>query len=263
MSYNTLLYDLQDNVATITLNRPQRLNSLSLELLTELRAAILQAPEDGARALLITGAGRGFSSGADLVEDQLPVDEQGRPDLGKALDERYHPMLEALNNLQIPVVHAINGVAAGAGASLAIAGDIVIAARSASFKQAFIHIGLIPDASGTWLMPRLVGRARALGMSMLGEAISAQQAADWGLIWTVVDDDELMTTATDMARHLASQPTQAMAAIRKVIRASYNNDLPAQLELEAELQRSMGQTEDFMEGVMAFVQKRDPVFKGK
>lgn len=262
MSYETILYSVRDAVATITLNRPESLNSLSSQLLSELRAAALQAPQDGARALLITGAGRGFCAGADLSEPP-PMDASGKLDLGKALEERYHPALEALFGLDIPVVTAINGIAAGAGASFALAGDIVIAGRSASFKQAFVKIGLLPDASGTWLLPRLVGRARAMGMAMLGESVSAEQALEWGMIWQVVEDDQLQDKAEAMARHLATQPTRALAAIRKAINASADNDLHTQLDIERQSQYELGQSQDFQEGVTAFMQKRQASFSGQ
>lgn len=262
MSYETIIYELKGSVAHITLNRPDSLNSLSTQLLIELREALLQAPADGARAVLMTGAGRGFCAGADLSEPPV-VGADGQLDLGQALDDRYHPVLEAMFGLDIPVVTAVNGVAAGAGASFALAGDIVIAARSATFKQAFVNIGLLPDASGTWLLPRLVGRARAMGMAMLGEKISAEQALDWGMLWQVVDDEALADTATRMAEHLATQPTRALAAIRKSINVSPDNDLKTQLDMERDYQRELGRSQDFQEGVTAFMQKRAANFQGK
>jgi len=262
VSYETILYEVADGVATITLNRPDSLNSLSGKLLDELRDAASRAPAVGARALVLTGAGRGFCAGADLSEPP-PMDEQGRLDLGKALDERYHPTLQVLFDLDIPFITAINGMAAGAGASFALAGDMVIAARSAVFRQAFVKIGLLPDASGTWLLPRLVGRARAMGMAMLGENISAEQALDWGMIWQVVEDDELQARAMQLAQHLAKQPTRALAAIRKAINASPDNDLHTQLEIERQSQAELGRTQDFQEGVMAFMQKREANFQGR
>lgn len=262
MSYECILYEVDGPVATITLNRPESLNSLSSQLLKELRDAALQAPLDGARVLLLTGAGRGFCAGADLSEPP-PMNDEGKLDLGRALDERYHPALEALFGLDIPVVTAINGIAAGAGASFALAGDIVIASRSASFKQAFVKIGLLPDASGTWLLPRLVGRARAMGMAMLGETITAEQALEWGMIWQVVDDETLAEESRKLAEHLASQPTLALGEIRKAIHASSDNDLTTQLEVERQAQYRLGQTQDFQEGVMAFMQKRTADFQGR
>lgn len=262
MSYETILYEVDDGVATITLNRPDSLNSLSSKLLDELRQAMLQAPQDGARALVLTGAGRGFCAGADLSEPP-PMDERGQLDLGKALDERYHPALDALFNLEIPVITAVNGIAAGAGASFALAGDIVIAARSAVFRQAFVKIGLLPDASGTWLLPRLVGRARAMGMAMLGENITADQALEWGMIWEVAEDSQLKARVGELAQHLARQPTKALAAIRKAINASADNDMKTQLEIERQAQKELGRTHDFQEGVMAFMQKRAADFQGR
>lgn len=261
MSFQTISLNIDQNIATVTLNRPESLNSLNAMLLDELHQALKQVADSDSRALLITGAGRGFCAGADLSEN-VPLDSDGKPDLGKALDERYHPVLETLYAIPMPVIVAVNGVAAGAGASIALAGDIVIAAQSAYFKQAFVNIGLLPDASGTWLLPRLAGRARAMGMCMLGEKIPAEQAEAWGMIWKTVDDADLGKESQALAEHLAKQPTQALIAIKQALHASANNDLTTQLELEAAWQRRLGKTQDFQEGAMAFIQKRPAKFTG-
>lgn len=261
--YQCLRYQISDSVAEITLHRPASLNSLNAELLTELREALEQTQQDGARAVILTGEGRGFCSGADLADQNLPRDADGLPLLGKSLDDYYHPMLETLYALPLPVVHAVNGVAAGAGASIALAGDIVIAARSASFKQAFVNIGLVPDASGTWLLPRLTTRARAMGMCMLGDSISAEQALAWGMIWQMVEDDQLMAEGRSLAARLAAQPTRAIAAIKTALRSGAQNDLSTQLDIESRLQTELGQSQDFIEGVSAFLEKRPPRFTGR
>jgi 2-(1,2-epoxy-1,2-dihydrophenyl)acetyl-CoA isomerase len=229
----------------------------------DLGAAIDRAAEDAAvRALVITGAGRAFCSGADLSERIVDL-EGGEFDPGAALDEVYNPLIRRLCSMEKPVVAAVNGVAAGAGANLALACDIVLAARSASFIQAFCRIGLVPDAGGSFHLPRLVGRARALGMTLLGDAVDAETAADWGLIWAVVDDNALMVEAGAVAARLAKGPTLALGLIKKALAASPDNTLAEQLDVERDFQRIAGASEDFREGIAAFVEKRRPSFKGK
>lgn len=263
MAWNTLIVEKKDGIATVTLNRPDRLNALSLELMTELLKALEEIEQDGTmRCLLLTGAGRGFCSGADLASGDLSNDG-GMPDLGKALHDRYHPVIRKLAAYRMPVVCAVNGPAAGAGMSLALCGDIVIAAKSATFLQAFANIGLVPDAGSTFFLPRLVGSARALGLTMLGEKLPAETAADWGLIWQCVDDAELMPAAMKVATKFATGPTAGLAQIRKLIRQSATNGLDAQLEAEREGQVIAGRTRDFIEGVTAFLQKRPAKFSGK
>lgn len=263
MSYKTLLVDKRDGVATITLNRPERLNALSPELMQELLSALEDIDADATiRCLMLTGAGRGFCSGADLASGDLTKDG-GLPDLGAALHERYHPVIRKLDGFRMPVVCAINGPAAGAGMSLALTGDIVIAARSASFLQAFANIGLVPDAGSTYFLPRLVGSARALGLTMLGEPLPAEKAAEWGLIWKCVDDNVLMEEAGKIAAKFANGPTIGLGQIRKIMRQSANATLNEQLEIEREAQRIAGRTRDFIEGVMAFLQKRPAKFTGQ
>ncbi len=245
-------------VATITLNRPQSLNALHAPMVDELRAAVESLPGSSARALLLTGEGRGFSSGADLASGGgLPADT------GMALEKHFNPLIEALFALEIPVVAAVNGPAAGAGCSLALAADIVIAARSAYFLQAFINIGLIPDASATWLLPRLAGRARAMEMMMLGERVPAEKAAEWGLISRVVEDDELASEGVRLATQLAQGPTVALGLIRQLARNAEQLSLTDALQAERVAQRTAGETQDFKVAVMAFLQKQQPRFEGR
>jgi 2-(1,2-epoxy-1,2-dihydrophenyl)acetyl-CoA isomerase len=245
-------------VATISLNRPDSLNALSAPMLSELRRAVESLPGSGARCLLLTGEGRGFSSGADLAAGGgLPED------VGAALEAYYNPLLEALFDLPMPFVTAVNGPAAGAGCSLALAADIVIAARSAYFLQAFVNIGLIPDAGATWLLPRLAGRARAMEMMMLGERIPAERALEWGMISRVVDDQFLAEEAIALATRLAQGPTVALGLIRRLARNSAQLPLTEALAAERVAQRAAGETEDFKAAVMAFLQKRQPTFDGR
>jgi 2-(1,2-epoxy-1,2-dihydrophenyl)acetyl-CoA isomerase len=245
-------------VATITLARPQRLNAMSAQTVDELRAAVEQVGRSDARCLLITGEGRGFSSGADLAGGG------GLPDdAGAALEKHFNPLIEALFELSIPVVAAVNGPAAGAGCSLALCADIVIAARSAYFLQAFINIGLIPDAGATWLLPRLAGRARAMEMMMLGERVSAEQARDWGLISRVVEDEHLASEAALLAANLAQGPTVALGLVRKLARDSEQLSLTEALAAERAAQREAGRTEDFKAAVAAFLQKHQARFEGR
>ncbi|HEX8527708.1 enoyl-CoA hydratase-related protein [Allosphingosinicella sp.] len=244
--------------ATVTIARPDRLNALGGQTVDELRAAIEAAGESEARCLLITGEGRGFSSGADLAG------EAGLPDdVGASLERHFNPMLEALFALDIPVVAAVNGPAAGAGCSLALAADIVVAARSAYFLQAFVNIGLIPDAGATWLLPRLAGRARAMEMMMLGERVPAAKAAEWGLISRVVDDEHLESESVALATTLARGPTRALGLIRKLGRDSEQLSLTEALAAERVAQREAGRTVDFRSAVMAFLEKRQPRFEGR
>lgn len=262
-SDKTILLTIADGVATVTLNRPDRLNSFTAAMHEELREAIAELRDDKAvRCLLLTGAGRGFCAGQDLSDRAVAPGAQG-PDLGASIETNYNPLVRSLRSLPMPVVCAVNGVAAGAGANIALACDIVLAARSASFIQAFCKIGLIPDSGGTWTLPRLVGHARAIGLAMLGDKIPAEQAEAWGMIWKAVDDDRLMEEAGALARHLASQPTHGLALIKQALNASSANDLDTQLDLERDLQREAGRSRDYREGVAAFVEKRVPKFEGR
>ncbi len=258
MPYQTIEYGVEDAVATIRLNRPDKMNALSAAMRRELIDALSRAPEE-ARALIIIGNGGGFCAGQDLGD----VRSLGDLDLHQVLRDEYEPLLKLIYDCPVPTICAVNGAAAGAGANLALGADIVIAARSASFLQAFARIGLIPDAGGTYWLPRLVGQARAMGMALLAEPVPAETAAEWGLIWEVVDDDALESRAAELARRLAGGPTVAYRLIKQALRASPGNTLPEQLELEATLQAEAGATRDFMEGVMAFLQKRSASFEGR
>ena len=241
----------------VTLARPDTLNALNAELVDALRAAVDALPGEGARCLLLTGEGRGFSSGADLAGSGLPAD------VGAALEAHFNPLMEALAALPIPVVTAVNGVAAGAGCSLALAGDLILAGKSAYFLQAFINIGLVPDAGANWLLPRFVGRARAMEMMMLGERVPAATALEWGLVNRVVEDAVLMEEARDLAQRLAAMPTRALGLIRRLARETEAASFSEALKAERIAQREAGETEDFRAGVVAFLGKTTPVFNGR
>jgi 2-(1,2-epoxy-1,2-dihydrophenyl)acetyl-CoA isomerase len=263
MSERTVRVEREGAVLRLTLDRPEKLNSFNEAMHAELAAALAAVETDrGIRAVLLTGAGRAFSAGQDLA-DRAMGEGDAAPDLGDTVERLYNPLVRRLRALDRPVIAAVNGVAAGAGASLALACDIVLAARSASFIQAFCRLGLVPDSGGTFFLPRLVGAARARGLAMLGDRLSAEQALSWGLIWRVVDDALLSAEAMTLARHLASQPTHGLALIKKALEASAGNDLEAQLDLECQLQREAGRTDDYREGIKAFLEKRQPVFTGR
>jgi 2-(1,2-epoxy-1,2-dihydrophenyl)acetyl-CoA isomerase len=263
MSFEHILFDLNAGIAKLTLNRPKSLNSFNEAMHLEVRTALDEVEaSDECRVLLITGAGRGFCAGQDLSDRHVkPGDEA--PDLGYTLDNFYNPLVRRLKALEMPVICAVNGVAAGAGANLALAADIVLAARSAKFIQAFCKLGLIPDSGGTWALPRLLGPARAAGLALLGDALSAQQAEEWGLIWRCVDDDELPGAAESLCTHFASQPTRGLALIKQALAASWGHTLDEQLDLEKELQRTAGRSVDYKEGVSAFMEKRPATFVGR
>ena len=258
-----LLDRLEAGVLMLTLNRPERLNALNAALVGALSGAIKRAAADpGCRAVLLTGAGRGFCAGADLV-DRAVNPGAPRPDLGQSLDKGINPIIRAIRTSPKPVVCAVNGPAAGAGANLALACDIVLAAKSAEFLQAFVRVGLIPDAGGTFHLPRLVGEARARALMMLAEPIKAEQAEASGMIWRAVDDEDLMGEARVVAERLAAGATHALGLLKRALAASPANSLDAQLELERDLQREAGFGEEFMEGVRAFLDKRPPDFRRK
>jgi len=262
MTYRTIELEIADGVAEVALNRPDRLNSFTGEMHGELRDALSRVQaEPAVRCLLLTGRGRGFCAGQDL-QDRAQTAEAGAPDLGDSLQQNYNPLIRTLTGLPLPVIAAVNGVAAGAGANIALACDFVLAARSASFVQAFCRLGLVPDSGGTWLLPHLAGRARAMGLAMLGDKLPAEQAAAWGMIWECLPDEALMPRARGLARHLATQPTAGLARIKQAINAAGSNSLDVQLDLERDLQRQAGRSADYREGVAAFLEKREPRFTG-
>ncbi|KAH0436898.1 hypothetical protein KCU90_g4036, partial [Aureobasidium melanogenum] len=252
MSFEAIRLDIDasSRVATITLNRPDKLNSFTRAMHQELSAALDQVEASGARALVLTGAGRGFCAGQDLAD--LDFTPGAMTDLGELIDEHFNPLIRRLQALPLPVIAAVNGTAAGAGANLALACDLVLAARSASFIQAFVKIGLVPDSGGTWFLPQRVGMARALGLAITGDKLGAEKAESWGLIWQTVDDTELAATAGKLAAQLAQQPTRAIAAIKQAMRAGVTQTLDQQLDLERDLQRELGASHDYAEGVQAF-----------
>ncbi len=257
MDYTSITYELAEGIATITLNRAAVMNALSSALRKELLHALLRSQTE-ARVMVLTGAGRAFCSGQDLQD----AGQIGSFDLERILNEEYVPMLKAITDSPIPTIAAVNGAAAGAGANLALAADIVIAAQSASFIQAFTRIGLVPDAGGSYWLPRQIGLARSMGAMLLGDKISAQQAADWGMIYECVPDAGFAAHIHARATHLAAGPGVAYRGVKEMLRASFGNDLDRQLALEARLQGACGQTADFREGVAAFLEKRPARFTG-
>ena len=262
MTESSILSEARAGYHVITLNRPERLNAFNDALHEALRAAIAAAEADeSCRALLITGAGRGFCAGQDLSDRLLKPGEKPLP--RKSLEIYYNPLVRKLRALPFPVIAAVNGVAAGAGCNIALACDIVLAARSASFTQSFARIGLIPDSGGTWLLPRLVGEARARALALLAEPLPAEKAEQWGLVWKCVDDAALAGEARKLCEHFAAAPTQGLALIKRALDASAGNSFDAQLDLERDLQREANMTPDYAEGVRAFMEKRKPNFSGR
>ena len=259
MAYQSIEFDIADGIARITLNRPDRLNSFTRAMHAELRDAL--AKLDDARVVVLTGAGRGFCAGQDLNDRAVAPGEA--VDLGETVEESWNPLVRTLASLPQPVIARVNGVAAGAGANIALACDLVVAAKSAKFIQSFSALGLIPDSGGSWHLPRLVGQARALGLALSGEPLPAEKAAEWGLIWKAVDDEALDAEIDGLATKLASLPPLGLAAIKQIIRTSGSRTLDQELDLQRDEMRRLGFTEDYREGVAAFLEKRPAVFKGK
>ncbi len=262
----TVRFEVKAHVAWITLNRPERLNSFTQQMHEELRAVLSEVEQQNrrgeVRAVVITGAGRGFCAGQDL-SDRAVAPGDAAPDLGASIEQNYKPLVLRLRALPMPVIAAVNGVAAGAGVNLALACDLVFAARSAYFVQSFANLGLVPDTGGSWVLPRLVGTARALGLALLGEKLTAEEAARWGLIWQCVEDEALIPTVTAVAEKLAAGPTFGYAQTKALIWSSFEHDFAQQLDRERDAMRACGQTQDYQEAVQAFLQKRAPRFVGK
>ena len=262
MKQKTVRLEVASGIARLTLDRPDKLNAFTRAMHADLREALdrIEA-DDSVRAVVLAGAGRGFCAGQDLAD--LSFEPGNMTDLGQLIEDTFNPLIRRIRNLPMPVVARVAGIAAGAGASLALACDIVIAARGASFLQAFVNIGLVPDSGSTWFLPQRIGHARAMALAMLGERLSAEQAAQWGLIWKCVDDEALDAEVETLAGRLATMPTRALAAIKQSINAAQTNSLDQQLDLERDLQQVLGRSHDYSEGVNAFLEKRRPDFKGR
>ena len=263
MDYQTILVEEKNAVGYLTLNRPKQLNSFNETMHKEVASVLKAWSKDSTiRAVVLSAEGRGFCAGQDLG-DRAVAPNADAPDLGLSIETYYNPLIKLITDMPKPVICAVNGVAAGAGANIALACDLVLAAKSASFIQAFCRLGLVPDSGGTWFLPRVIGRARAMGLAILGDKLSAEQAMEWGMIWQVVEDDALRSEASKLAEHLASQPTYGLSLIKKAINVSADNSLEDQLILERDLQRLAGRSADYKEGVQAFMQKRTPIYQGR
>jgi 2-(1,2-epoxy-1,2-dihydrophenyl)acetyl-CoA isomerase len=265
MDYKNILFDGGGGVARLTLNRPDKLNSFTGEMHAELRDALDAIQADPAiRVLVLTGAGRAFCAGQDLADpDMARTPSGGMPDIGNVVEKNYKPLVLRLQNLRVPTIAAVNGIAAGAGASVALACDLVVASKSASFLQAFSKIGLVPDTGGTWFLPQRVGMARAMGLALLADKLPAEKAADWGLIWAAYDDAEFAAKVDAMAAQLAAMPTKALVRTRQAMHAAPSHTLEQQLSLEGGFMRELGWSPDYAEGVAAFMEKRAPKFTGE
>jgi 2-(1,2-epoxy-1,2-dihydrophenyl)acetyl-CoA isomerase len=267
MDFENITLEIRDGIARLTLNRPERLNSFNDAMHAELRVALdaIQNREGdaaGARVLVLTGAGRGFSAGQDLGDRAMQIGTGRMPDIGNVVEANYKPLALRLANLRVPTIAAVNGIAAGAGCSVALCCDLVVATKSASFLQAFSKIGLIPDTGGTWFLPQRVGMARAMGLALLAEKLPAEKAAEWGLIWQCVDDDDFSATVAALAAQLATMPTKALVRTRQAMHAAPGHTLEQQLSFEGGFMRELGWSPDYAEGVSAFTGKRAPNFTG-
>ena len=265
MTFQNIQFDVAAGVARLTLNRPDKLNSFTGAMHAEIRIALDRVQDDtSVRVLVLTGAGRAFCAGQDLADPDMAVQPgQPMPDIGNVVEKNYKPLVLRLQNLRVPTLAAVNGIAAGAGASVALACDLVVAAKSASFLQAFSKIGLIPDTGGTWFLPQRVGMARAMGLAMLADKLSAEKAAEWGLIWQVVEDADLASSVDAMAAKLAAMPTKALVRTRQAMHAAPLHTLEQQLSMEGGFMRELGWSPDYAEGVAAFMEKRAPRFTGE
>ncbi|HBU89465.1 2-(1,2-epoxy-1,2-dihydrophenyl)acetyl-CoA isomerase [Acinetobacter oleivorans] len=263
MDYQNIITEEKNGVGYLTFNRPKALNSFNVDMHREVAEVLnLWTKNPDVRCVVISGEGRGFCAGQDLGDRVVDPNAEA-PDLGYSIETYYNPLIKTIVNMPKPVICAVNGVAAGAGANIALACDLVIAAKSANFVQAFCRLGLVPDSAGTWFLPRAVGHARAMGLTLLGDKLPAETAKEWGMIWDVVEDAELKTKVTELAERLAKQPTFGLSLIKKAIHQSSNNTFDEQVLLERDLQRIAGRSEDYREGVQAFMNKREPNFKGR
>lgn len=264
MNFETIRFEAEGSVARLTLNRSDKMNSFNAVMHTELRAALDQVQEDRSiRVLILTGAGRGFCAGQDLSDPQVQfIEGEAPPDMGNVVEKNYKPLILRLQNLRVPTIAAVNGIAAGAGSSLALACDLVVACKSASFLQAFSKVGLIPDTGGTWFLPQRIGMARAMGLALLAEKLSAEKAAEWGLIWAAVEDAEFAGVVDALAAQLSTGPTKSLVRTRQAMHAAPGHTLEQQLSMEAGYMRELGWSSDFIEGVAAFAGKRVPKFTG-